>query len=66
MYPFHVQEQHTHRSQTNVNCSLSILVHYRIFAVTPNIEPIVRDDKTQTDTAITIEFQVLQIVAHSL
>eukprot|EP00066_Takifugu_rubripes_P028718 XP_011617984.1 PREDICTED: complement C3-like isoform X1 [Takifugu rubripes] len=32
-------------------------VHYRIFAVTPNIEPIVRDDKTQPDTTISIEFQ---------
>lgn len=46
--------------------SFSLLVHYRIFAVTPNIEPIVRDDKTQPDTAISIEFQVLQIVKYSL
>ncbi|CAG11528.1 unnamed protein product, partial [Tetraodon nigroviridis] len=32
-------------------------VNYRVFVVTPNIEPMVREDSTQTDTTISIEFQ---------
>lgn len=49
----------------NLNCTLSILVHYRIFVVTPNIEPMVRDSGTQIDT-ISIEFQVFQNVKHNV
>ncbi|KAM6941958.1 complement C3-like [Lycodopsis pacificus] len=31
-------------------------VHYRMFAVTPRMEPVERDEATQTDTSISIEF----------
>lgn len=48
----------------NLNCPLFILVHYRIFIVTPNIEPMVWDNLTQTDI-ISIEFQVFKNVKHS-
>lgn len=50
----------------NLNCLLSILVNYRVFMVTPHIEPMVRDESTRSDTSISIEFQVFQGVKHLL
>lgn len=49
----------------NLNCHFSI-VNYRIFIVTPHIEPMVRDGSNRADTTISIEFQVFQDGKHLL
>lgn len=37
-------------------------VHYRMFAVTPRMEPLERNDGTPTDTIISIEIEVLYLI----
>lgn len=42
-----------------INCvSISLSVNYRMFGVTPRMEPVERDDTTETDASITIEIVV--------
>ena len=38
---------------------LFLSVYYRMFAVTPRMEPVERNDETQTDASIAIEITVL-------
>lgn len=41
--------------------SLFPSVHYRMFAVTPRMEPVERDDEIQTDASIVIEIVVFHL-----
>lgn len=42
--------------------SVCMSVHYRIYGLTPNLEPIKRDDDPNTDESISIEIMVLYFV----
>lgn len=39
----------------------SFLVHYRIFALTPDMQPVQRDNETQLDASIVINIVVLYL-----
>uniref|UniRef100_A0A669AZC0 Complement component c3a, duplicate 5 n=1 Tax=Oreochromis niloticus TaxID=8128 RepID=A0A669AZC0_ORENI len=41
-------------------------VHFRMFALTPQMEPVERDEAAQTDVSIAIEFVVLCFILHRL
>lgn len=53
-----------HVNQNSVgkkNFFLSMSVHYRMFAVTPHMEPIERDDANKAQTSVVVEIVVLYL-----
>lgn len=49
----------TFNKQVTGVTNVFILVHYRIFALTPHMEPVERNNKTQVDASIAIDIVVL-------
>lgn len=42
--------------------SPSLSVHYRIFGLTPHMEPVERDDKVKNDASVVIDIVVMHFI----
>lgn len=42
--------------------SPSLSVHYRIFGLTPHMEPVERDDKVKSDASVVIDIVVMYFI----